>query len=66
MYTPCSAISSASIGEWTGEYGIAGGAPGTSASLESDGVWTVVVLTNFDPPLAPRLGQAIFRALSRQ
>ncbi len=50
-------------GRVMGEYGIAGGAPGTNASLESDGVWTVVVLTNFDPPLAGRIGQAILMAL---
>ena len=30
---------------------IAGGAPGTNAILLSEGVWTVVVLTNLDPAL---------------
>ncbi len=32
--------------------GIAGGGPGVNAMLEMDGEWTVVVLTNLDPPSA--------------
>lgn len=52
-------------GRIMGGYGIAGGAPGTSAVLDSDGTWTVVVLTNFDPPTGERTGVAIFRALAR-
>lgn len=48
-----------------GPFGIAGGAPGINALLESDGVWTVVVLTNLDPPIGARLGQAIHRALAQ-
>jgi CubicO group peptidase (beta-lactamase class C family) len=47
-----------------GGYGIAGGAPGTNTIMESDGVWTVIVLTNFDPPAAQQIGQAIYRALA--
>ena len=49
-----------------GGYGIAGGAPGSNAILESDGAWTIVVLTNFDPPTAENLGPAIYRALAGQ
>lgn len=45
--------------------GIAGGAPGTSAVIESDGDWTVIVLSNFDPPTAERIGVAIMDALRR-
>lgn len=45
--------------------GIAGGAPGTNAILESRGEWTVIVLTNFDPPIGERLGIALATALSR-
>jgi CubicO group peptidase (beta-lactamase class C family) len=45
--------------------GIAGGAPGTSTVLEAEGVWTVVVLTNMDPPSGEQTGVAIMRALSR-
>jgi D-alanyl-D-alanine carboxypeptidase len=47
------------------EMGIAGGAPGTNAILESRGEWTVIVLTNFDPPIAQRVGVALADALSR-
>lgn len=49
-----------------GDFGIAGGAPGINAVLESDGVWTVVVLTNLDPPTGEQLGTAIMRALARR
>lgn len=51
-------------GRLMGGYGIAGGAPGTNAVLDSDGVWTVVVLTNFDPPTGGNVGIAIMKALS--
>ena len=43
---------------------IAGGAPGTNAILLSEGVWTVVVLTNLNPPFGERTGEAIMRALA--
>ena len=43
--------------------GIAGGAPGINAMVESDGDWTVVVMANLDPPAASQVGQAIVRAL---
>jgi len=39
--------------------GIAGGAPGINAVLESAGEWTVVVVSNFDPPSASQVGPAI-------
>lgn len=45
--------------------GIAGGAPGTNAVLEARGEWVVIVLSNFDPPVAERLGIAIANALAR-
>lgn len=48
-----------------GGLGIAGGAPGTNAVLESNGPWTVVVLTNFDPPVGENLGTGIMAALVR-
>lgn len=44
-------------------YGIAGGAPGANASLESNGTWTVVVVGNLDPPNAVRVGTALAAAL---
>jgi CubicO group peptidase (beta-lactamase class C family) len=43
--------------------GIAGGAPGVSAVMESDGDVAVIVLSNFDPPLAENAGVAVYRAL---
>ncbi len=42
--------------------GVAGGAPGLNASLETDASWDVVVLANLDPPAAVQLGVAIARA----
>ena len=45
--------------------GIAGGAPGTNAIVESRGEWVVIVLTNFDPPAGQQIGNAIADALSR-
>ena len=45
--------------------GIAGGAPGINAIIESDRTWTVIVLANLDPPAAQSLGVAMLRALSR-
>jgi CubicO group peptidase (beta-lactamase class C family) len=52
-------------GRLMGGLGIAGGAPGINASLESDGTWTTVVLSNLDPPSATRQGIAIFKQLTR-
>ena len=49
----------------SGMIGIAGGAPGTSAVVESNGVWTVIVLSNLDPPTGERLGVSIMEALTR-
>jgi len=43
--------------------GIAGGANGVNAALESDGVWTVVVLANLDPPAAEQLARAVAAAV---
>ena len=42
--------------------GIAGGAPGTNALVESRGPWLVIVLSNLDPPAAS-VGVAIIQAL---
>ena len=47
------------------DMGIAGGAPGINAVLETRGEWTVIVLTNLDPPTGMQLGAAIADALSR-
>jgi D-alanyl-D-alanine carboxypeptidase len=45
--------------------GIAGGAPGINAVLEQNGPWTVIVLTNLDPPAGEDVGRSLARALSR-
>ena len=45
--------------------GIAGGAPGASAVVESDGIRTVIVLSNLDPPSGERLGVSLMEALGR-
>lgn len=52
-------------GDIQGSYSAAGGAPGVNAVLSSDGEWTVVVLTNIDPPTGEKLGETIFDALPR-
>ena len=44
-------------------WGIAGGAPGANADLESNGAWTVIVVGNLEPPNAVRLGTTIAGAL---
>jgi hypothetical protein len=48
-----------------GGIGVAGGAPGTNALLETDEQWAVVVVGNLDPPAAIGVGQAIKRQLAR-
>lgn len=48
-----------------GGIGIAGGAPGTNALLESDEAWAVAVVGNLDPPASTGVGLAIKRQLSR-
>lgn len=45
-----------------GDAGLAGGAPGTAALIESAGLWTAIVLSNLDPPAAS-VGAAIIRQL---
>jgi CubicO group peptidase (beta-lactamase class C family) len=50
-----------------GDLGIAGGAPGINALLESDPAsgYTVIVMSNYDPPSATSLGKQIRQWLSR-
>jgi CubicO group peptidase (beta-lactamase class C family) len=44
--------------------GIAGGAPGVNTVLESDGVWTLIVLTNRDAPVAESVAETVFPLLT--
>jgi D-alanyl-D-alanine carboxypeptidase len=55
----------AATGRAPGDIGIAGGAPGCNAALESNGEWTVAVVGNLDPPNATRVAAAIRQALMR-
>jgi hypothetical protein len=47
------------------DLGIAGGAPGINAVVEVRGEWTVIVLTNVDPPVGEQLGVMIADALDQ-
>jgi CubicO group peptidase (beta-lactamase class C family) len=50
-------------GDANGEVTWAGGSPGVNAALSSNPVWTVVVLTNQDPPRAEKLAPKILQSL---
>lgn len=41
----------------------AGGSPGVNAAVAGDGTWTVIVLTNTDPPLAEKLAERLHETL---
>jgi CubicO group peptidase (beta-lactamase class C family) len=43
--------------------GVAGGAPGVSAGLESDGLVTAIVVSNFDPPTGDALARELYAVL---
>jgi D-alanyl-D-alanine carboxypeptidase len=47
------------------DVGIAGGAPGINSVLVQNGPWTVIVLSNFDPPAGEDIGRSLVQALSR-
>ncbi len=55
------------LGEAYRGLGIAGGAPGINAALESDlkGGYTVIVLSNYDPPSAERLARVLRQLVTR-
>jgi D-alanyl-D-alanine carboxypeptidase len=46
------------------DVGIAGGAPGINSVLEQNGLWTVIVLSNLDPPAAEDVARPLAQALS--
>ncbi len=45
--------------------GIAGGGPGVSAVIEGDGKLVVIVLSNYDSPIAMSVTRGLFRPLER-
>lgn len=59
-----SAHTSAMIGDQA-SLGIAGGSPGVNALLEMSGPYTLVVLSNLDPPAAEQFGQTAGRMIRR-
>jgi hypothetical protein len=44
---------------------VAGGSPGVNAGMSGDGTWTVVVMTNTDPPTAENLSEHVYQTLTR-
>jgi D-alanyl-D-alanine carboxypeptidase len=48
------------------DIGIAGGAPGINSVLEQNDAWSVIVLSNLDPPAGEDIGRSLARALSRK
>lgn len=48
----------------TTRIGFAGGGPGVNALLMGNGRWTLVVLANFEPPIAEAVGQTVFPLLA--
>ncbi len=61
------AASAAASASGKGGFGFAGGAPGLNALLEidSESGYTLIVLSNYDPPSAEELGRGIRRLLKR-
>ncbi|MGH9161178.1 MAG: serine hydrolase domain-containing protein [Vicinamibacteraceae bacterium] len=43
---------------------IVGGQAGVNTTVQANDVWTVIVLTNLDPPIAQQVGTAIMEALT--
>lgn len=54
----------AEAGRATARIGFAGGGPGVNTLLYGNGAWTLVVLTNREPPLAEAIGQTVFPLLA--
>jgi CubicO group peptidase (beta-lactamase class C family) len=59
------AVRAGTFPDTPGDLAVAGGAPGVSAVIEVRGRWTVIVLTNLDPPVGERLGTTLADALAR-
>lgn len=54
----------AETGRATARIGFAGGGPGVNTVLLGNGAWTLIVLTNREPPTAEAIGQAVFPLLA--
>ncbi len=63
--TPAEQTEPASSERSRASIGIAGGAPGVSSVMESDGGMTLVVLSNHDEPGAERIARQLRRPLAR-
>ena len=51
-------------GRATARIGFAGGGPGVNTMMYGNGAWTLVVLTNREPPTAEAVGQTVFPLLA--
>ncbi len=51
-------------GRATARVGFAGGGPGVNTLLMGNGAWTVIVLTNREPPAGETIGSAVFPLLA--
>jgi len=54
----------AEAGRATARIGFAGGAPGVNTLLFGNGAWTVIVLTNREPPAGETIGSTVFPLLA--
>jgi CubicO group peptidase (beta-lactamase class C family) len=54
----------AEAGRSSARVGFAGGGPGVNTLLIGNGAWTLVILTNREPPLAEAIGQTVFPLLA--
>lgn len=55
---------SQSTGRATTRFGYAGGAPGVNTVVMSNGAWTLIVLTNNEPPTAEAINETVFPLLA--
>jgi hypothetical protein len=48
----------------TARFGYAGGAPGVNAAVMGNGAWTLIILTNHEPPAAEAVLATVFPLLA--
>lgn len=51
-------------GRQTARFGYAGGGPGVNTVVRGNGEWTVIVLTNHEPPAAEAISETVFPLLA--